>query len=385
MMFMSSARRASSLLALSVLLLAACTTPEGGPGGESLPPAAESLRGTCPDTVVVQMNWFPQAEHGGLYRLLGSGFTVDDRRKAVEGPLLDDGRDTGVRLQVRAGGPVTGFQRVSALMAADPSITLGSIATDEAVQEAATFPTTAVFAPLDKSPQMIMWSEEHHPDWRSIADIGRTGTTVVYANGASYMDYLIHSGQLKQAQVDGSYDGAPARFVAADGAIAQQGYATNEPYRYEQEIDAWRRPVGFALVHDSGYPIYPETLAVSSAEVERLSPCLKKLVPMLQRSTRAYSADPAATDEALVRMVRELNAGTEYSVERARYAGEQIRGLGLGHDGVTPTIGDFDATRVAKLIEDLKPLQEAKRRAVPTGLKPEDLVSNAFVDPAITW
>ncbi|WP_309115472.1 ABC transporter substrate-binding protein [Saccharothrix sp.] len=380
---MLAGRRLLSIIVFASAV-AGCATAEG-PGGEAPPPAAESLRGSCPDTVVVQMNWFPQAEHGGLYRMLGSGFTVDSQRKAVEGPLLDDGRDTGVRLQVRAGGPVTGFQRVSALMAADSSITLGSIATDEAVQEAGSFPTRAVFAPLDKSPQMIMWSPERHPDWRTIEDIGRTDTTVVHANGASYIDYLVHSGKLKQSQVDGSYDGSPARFVSADGAIAQQGYATNEPYRYEHEVEPWKRPVTFALVHDSGYPIYPEALAVSAAEQERLAPCLRRLVPMLQRSTVAYIKDPGPTNDALVRMVRELNAGTQYSVERARYAQEQMRSLGLSHDGVTPVVGDFDLTRVGKLVADLKPLLEAKRRAVKADLKPEDVVSNEFISSEVKW
>ncbi|WP_367128706.1 ABC transporter substrate-binding protein [Saccharothrix sp. HUAS TT1] len=377
----------SRLLSIIVVAsaAAACTTATGGPDVAAPPPAAESLAGVCPDTVVVQMNWFPQAEHGGLYRLLGAAFTVDSGRKAVEGPLLEDGRDTGVRLQVRAGGPVTGFQRVSALMAADPSITLGSVATDEAVQEAAAFPTRAVFAPLDKSPQMIMWSPERHPDWRTIEDIGRTDTAVVHANGASYVDYLVHSGRLKQSQVDGSYDGSPARFVAEDGGIAQQGYATNEPYRYEHEIEPWRRPVAFALVHDSGYPVYPEALAVGAAEQERLAPCLRRLVPVLQRSTVAYVRDPEPTNEALVRMVRELNAGTEYSVGRARYAQEQMRSLGLSHDGVTPVVGDFDLDRVAGLVDELRPLLAARRGAVPADLGAEDLVSNEFVSTEVRW
>ncbi|MEU4449046.1 ABC transporter substrate-binding protein [Actinosynnema sp. NPDC050801] len=380
---MVTGRRLLSIIVIASAVVA-CTTP-ADPGVGAPPPAAESLAGTCPDTVVVQMNWFPQAEHGGLYRLLGSGFTVDSQRKAVEGPLLEDGRDTGVRLQVRAGGPVTGFQRVSALMAADPAITLGSIATDEAVQEAGSFPTRAVFAPLDKSPQMIMWSPEHHPDWRTIEDIGRTDTPVVHANGASYVDYLVHSGKLRQSQVDGSYDGSPARFVAADGAIAQQGYATNEPYRYEHEIEPWKRPVAFALVHDSGYPIYPEALAVAATEQERLAPCLRRLVPILQRSTVAYVRDPGPTNEALVRMVRELNAGTQYSVERARYAQEQMRSLGLSHDGVTPVVGDFDLARVDRLVADLRPLTAAKRGTVPDGLGSGDVVSNEFLSSEVTW
>ncbi|MDQ3402786.1 MAG: hypothetical protein M3548_05265 [Actinomycetota bacterium] len=379
-------RRLLSILVL-VLTVTACGAPRSSDDTSAAPPVAEadSLRGLCPATVVVQMNWFPQAEHGGLYRLLGRDFQVDAAAKAVEGPLLDDGKDTGVRLRVRAGGPVTGFQRVSALMAADESITLGSIATDEAVQEAGTFPTLAVFAPLDKSPQMIMWSEQHHPDWKSIADIGRTDTSVVYSANASYMDYLVHSGTLKKSQVDGSYDGAPARFVTADGAIAQQGYATNEPYLYENEIAEWQRPVRFGLVHDSGYPIYPETLAISAAEKDRLAPCLRKLVPILQRGTVAYVADPAPTNDALVRMVTDLNAGAKYSVPRAQFATEQMSGLGLSHDGVTPTVGDFDTTRVASVMEKLGPILTEKRRPPAPGLTPERVVTNEFVDPAITW
>jgi hypothetical protein len=328
------------------------------------------------------MNWFPQGEHGGLYRLLGSGFTVDSEHKRVSGPLLADGTDTGVRLEVRSGGPVTGFQRVSALMAADPAITLGSIATDEAVQESAVRPTIAVFAPMDKSPQMIMWSPDKHPDWQRIADIGRTDATVVYANGASYMDYLVQAGTLKKSQVDGSYDGGPARFVASDGAIAQQGYATNEPFRYEHEIAAWRRPVRFELLHDSGYPIYPETLAVRATDEPQLGPCLRRLVPILQRSTVAYVRDPGATNQAIVRIVKEMRAGYDYSLDRAEFTVRQLRDLRLVDDGVTPAVGDFDMGRIGTVLDKTRPV--LTKPAAP-GLAPDRLATNAYLDPAVHW
>lgn len=361
------------LLPLVGLLLVACSAAPTGTTGTAPPaPPGQTLRGVCPDPVVVQMNWFPQAEHGGLYRLLGDGFTVDAERKRASGPLLADGKDTGVRLEVRAGGPVTGFQRVSALMATDETITLGSIATDEAIQEAATHPTVAVFAPMDKSPQMIMWSPRRYPDWRTIADIGKTDATVLYSTGASYMDFLVRNNILKASQVDDSYDGSPARFVAEEGLIAQQGYATNEPYLYEKEIAAWRQPVRFALVHDSGYPIYPETLAVRAGDKERLAHCLRRLVPILQRSTLAYFADPGPTNEAVVRMVSELNAGYTYSVERAEFAVRQLRELGITDDGTSALVGDFDVARV---------------RAVLNGAEvaPDSLVTNEFLDRSVVW
>lgn len=377
-------RRILPLLGL-VALLTACTA--GSQPDPSAPPAssAQSLHKACPQRVVVQMNWFPQAEHGGLYRLLGSGFTVDADRKRISGPLLAEGNDTGVELEIRAGGPVTGFQRVSALLATDPDITLGSIATDEAVQEASANPTLAVYAPMDKSPQMIMWSPERHPDWQDIEDIGRTDATVLYATGASYMDYLVSSGTLNQSQVDDSYDGSPARFVAEDGAIAQQGYATNEPYMYEHEIAAWARPVQFALVHDSGYPIYPEALAIRTEERQRLAPCLRRLVPILQRSTVAYLRDPAATNEAIVRMVRELNAGYTYSVERAEFATTQLRELGIANDGTSATVGDFDLARVGTVVEQLRTILADRGTPLEADVQPDQLVTNAYLDKSVRW
>lgn len=379
-------RRALPLLA-TICAVAACSATPATPPGEPTPtaPAEQTLRGVCPDVLSVQTNWFPQAEFGGMYRLLGSGFTVDAAHKRVSGPLLAEGRDTGVRLEMRAGGPVTGFQRVSALMAADESIVLGGIATDEAVQEAAAHPTLAVFAPMDKSPQMIMWSPERHPDWRSIDDIGKTATTVLYSTGASYMDYLVHSGRLKKSQVDGSYDSGPARFVAEDGAIAQQGYATNEPYLYQNEIAAWHRPVRFALVHDTGYPIYPEALAIRAGDAQKLAPCLRRLVPILQRANRAYLQDPAPTNEAIVRMVKELNAGYTYTAARADFAVKQLRELGIANDAATPTVGDLDTARVAKILDELRPILTDRGQPVAADLTPDRLVTNTYLDQTVRW
>src|SRR6266542_4395036 len=71
---------------------------------------AAALAGVCPATVVVQTNWFPQSEHGAAYRLVGPGYRIDAAHKRVTGPLVAGGHDTGVRIEVRAGGPAVGFQ-----------------------------------------------------------------------------------------------------------------------------------------------------------------------------------------------------------------------------------------------------------------------------------
>jgi hypothetical protein len=51
--------------------------------------------------------------------------------------LLDGDRETGVRVEIRAGGPVIGFRQRSEEMYRDPSILLGFVGTDKAVQRSA--------------------------------------------------------------------------------------------------------------------------------------------------------------------------------------------------------------------------------------------------------
>jgi len=50
--------------------------------------AATSLAGICPDTVVIQTDWMPEAEHGFLYNLVGDGYEMDADKAYVTGPLV---------------------------------------------------------------------------------------------------------------------------------------------------------------------------------------------------------------------------------------------------------------------------------------------------------
>ena len=39
--------------------------------------AATSLAGVCPETIVVQSNWWPEPDHGLFYELIGADGTID--------------------------------------------------------------------------------------------------------------------------------------------------------------------------------------------------------------------------------------------------------------------------------------------------------------------
>jgi len=337
----------------------------------------------CPDTVVVQSSWFPEVEHAVAYQLVGAGYRFDAGHKSLTGPLVAAGVDTGVKLQIRAGGPAIGFQKVSAQMYADPSVTLGMVNSDEVIQQSATTPVLAVMAPLDLDPQVILWDPAAHPDWNTISDIGQTDAKVLYYQGSPFMDYLLGSGILRASQVDGAYDGSPARFVASGGRIAAQGYATNEPYLYEHEVRQWHRPGRYALVNDTGYPNYANMLTIRVRDRDRLSGCLAKLVPMMQRAQVEFVRRPDPTVRLILAAVNAYRGGFFYSRALADYAVRVMVREGIVGNGGNRTLGDIDTGRISRLLRILAPILASQRKPVPPGLRVEDLVTNGYVDPTI--
>jgi hypothetical protein len=378
---------ASGALVASVAALSGCassSTATSSTASADLEIGAVDLAAAgCPANVVLQTDWNPEAEQGNLYQLIGPDAVIDAQDKAVSGPLFASGEYTGVNVEVRSGGPAIGFQTVTSQQYTDPDITLGYANTDEAVQLSDEMPTTAVFAPFEVGPQIIMWDPETYPDVETIEDLGKTDAVVRYFGGAAYMEYLMGSGILPADHVDGSYDGTPASFIAANGADAQQGFATVEPYVYENEIADWAKPVAFELIHDAGYPIYASALSVRSGELEELSPCLTELVPVIQQATVDYYADPAVTNELILAAVEEFDNGWVYTPGVAEYSVKAQVELGLVGNGSDDTVGNFDLDRVQGIIDITTPLFEEQGTPPASGLTPETIATNEFIDPSI--
>jgi hypothetical protein len=384
---MRTARLGIVLVAVVALAAAGCGG-DGDEGGSQTPAstapsdASVSLAGTCPDPVVVQTDWDPESEYGVYYHMLGANPKVDTERKRVTGPLLAGGKDTGVQLEVRTGGPSIGFEPVSSQMYKDPDITLGQVSTDEAIRFSAKQATLAVAAPMETSPFMIMWDPQAYPQFNTIADIGKTDTKVLYFEGDTYMEFLTGTKVLKKSQVDGSYDGKPGNFVAADGKVAQAGFATSEPYIYEHEVRQWNKPVKYALVSEAGYPFYPQALSIRAADKQKLAPCLEKLVPIVQRAQVDFLANPAKTNELIVDLVKQYNTGWAYSAGLAEYAIGKMREDFVGN-GPDQTLGNFDTARVQRMIDIVTPIFTAQRQPPKEGLKPDDIATSEYVDESI--
>jgi hypothetical protein len=344
---------------------------------------AVDLSADCPATVIIQTDWYPEAEHGWIYEMVGDGYTIDKDAVSVTGPLVAGGAETGVDIEIRTGGPAIGNQTVTSQMYTDDDILLGYVYTDEGIQNAGEFPTMAVMAGMEKNPQMIMWDPATYPDVETIADLGKTDAIVRYFGGAAYMEYFTQEGILPVDNTDGSYDGTPANFIAAQGKDAQQGFGSAEPYKYEFEFTDWGKPVAYQYINDAGWENYGESIAIKADKLEPNRACLEKLVPIIQQSSVDYLADPAETNEVILAAVTEFDSFWTYSPEIAEYAVQTMIDDGLLSNGPDGTIGNFDMDRVNGLIEKAIPVYTALGQAPPDGLTAEDVVTNEFIDDTI--
>ncbi|HTR96230.1 MAG TPA: hypothetical protein VMI73_31230 [Trebonia sp.] len=382
----AAACSSSSSTATSTASGTATSSSTTGSGSAGAIPAADNLKAAgCPATIVIQTDWNPEAEHGGQYELLGPDPTINAGAKEVTGELVAHGGiDTGVKVQLRAGGPAIGYQDVSSQMYKDPSITLGYVGTDEQISLSATQPTVAVLAGLQISPQIIQWSPAAHPTWKTIQDIGKTTTPVLYFQGASYMDYLLGKGILKKSQVNGSYDGTPTVFVASGGQDAVQGFATAEPYIWSHDVRTWDKPLKYELIADAGFNFYQQALAVRKSQLGPLTPCLKKLVPIMQQAIVDYMSNPEPVIKLILSLVTAYNNGWTYTQGTGDYAVATMKKLGIIGDAPDGTLGDFTASRVQQLIGILVPIYSKQGKQTLTGLKPADIVTNQFIDTSIS-
>jgi len=347
-------------------------------GGGSGYGAGLDLTSVCPDPLVVQTDWFPEPEHGGLYQVIGTDGEADAGAGTYTGPL----GETGIDLEIRAGGPFLGGQSTSAQMYADPDIFMGYVATDELIKDSGDQALVSVVSPLEKSPQILMWDPEAFPDVEGFEDIAATEAPVLYFEGAAYMDYLVGKGFVTEEQIDASYDGSPSRFVTEE--VFQQGFASNEPYKYENDIEEWSKPVEYLLIHDAGYEIYPSSLAVRPERVDEEAECLEAVVPIMQQAQVDYMAEPEPVNDFFLGYVEDMASFWTLSPEGNADAVEVLLEEELVSNGPDDVIGNFDMERIQTLIDESVPIFESVGvESIKEGVTAEDIATNEFIDDTI--
>ena len=376
-------------LAISlVVVLAACgntpssetTVPSPTDTTDETTPIVDTndLSDTCVSPIVVQTDWYPQAEHGGIYELLGSDYTVDAQRGATTGSLVFQGTDTGVDLEIRAGGPFIESPVVTELFL-DDAIMFGYVGSDVALSRYGEAPTLAVFNALTINPQVILWNASEHPGVTTIAEIANEVPAVSVFGDRPYMRYLVSEGVVPNDKVDTNYKGS---LMLATDDIAHQGFATSEPFRYAN-LESGSIETAYQLVHDAGWTSYPQNLAINKLRLETLRPCLAKLVPMMQQAQIDFVASPDRTVATILDVVEQFDTTWSQSAELANYAIATMKGLGIVGNGDSTTFGDFESPRLDDFIVRATPILREQGLTIPD-LTASDIATNEFLNPDIT-
>jgi hypothetical protein len=395
----SSAKKASTAAATTSSAAAAAgtsrntsassTAASGAPGAFAKSEFTTPLAGVCPNPIVLQVDWLPEADHGFAYELIGGGGTMS--QYTYEGPL----GSTGVNLEILSGGPGlgSGVSQPSSLYVGNlvkrVTPTLAFVSLDDAVQYSKTYPVTQVLAEYTKSPLVIIFDPAHY-SIRTLADLKAAAAkgAKIYVTSTTFSFVRWMEGQgIPSSAFIGGYSGDLEKFVGGDGQILNQGYATNEIYTLEQATTNWDKPVGSASVSDMGFPFYQSAVSVATNRLQSLAPCLSKLVPLMQRALVDYVRNPAEVNQLLA-TYNDKGLGAAFwktPVPLSNFAAQTMVKDGLvANTAGTSTVGGFDLGRVGQIVTTLVPINKALGiTSQNPNITAADVATNQFIDQTI--
>ena len=217
-----------------------------------------------PERLVFATDWLAQAEHGGFYQAVAEGIY----------------RKHGLDVTIRMGGPqLNGLQLLAAgqldVVMADALQVLSAVEQN--------VPVTAIAATFQKNPTVLI----AHPGVARIEDLKGRPIAIAAAANTTFWPWL------KQRYGFTDDQKRPYAFSVqpflADPHLAQQGFATSEPFSIEK---GGVKPVVFLLA-DHGYPPYSEALAVRRDTLGKRADALARFVRASAEGWKSYLADPA--------------------------------------------------------------------------------------------
>ena len=250
-------------------------------------------------------NWYAQAEHGGFYQALAEGMY----------------KAQGLDAEIRMGGPQVNVMQL--LLAGKADAVMGyDLQTIAAVEQG--LPVVTIGAVFQKDPAALV----AHPDVKSMEDL-RTRTLLIgQASETTFWPWLKKKYGFTDAQKR-PYAFSVQPFLA-DTKVAQQGYATSEPYSIEK---AGVKPVVFLLA-DHGYPPYAQTIVTTRAVLEKRRDALQRFLRATAEGYRSYLAHPAPGNALIRKANPEMeDALLAYGVARMKSFG-LVTGADAARNGI---------------------------------------------------
>jgi NitT/TauT family transport system substrate-binding protein len=279
----------------------------------------ESSRSSELTRVTLQLNWFPEVEHGGYYAALVHGFFVEE---GLDVQILPGGPSAPV-IQLVDGGRVdfgiTNADQV--LFAHDAGAELVSL-----------------FAPLQASPRCILVHESTGiTSLHQLRDV-----TLAVGSTAAFFRYMALKVPLENVQIV-AYAGSVAPLLD-NPRYAQQGYVFSEPFLAEQA----GAKVRTLMVSDLGYNPYTSLLVARDELIRERPGMVAKMVRASRRGWQHYLRDPDATN---IRIGKE---NPEMSAAALAYGAVQMKPLCLPPGTAPEQLGTMTLARWQELAAQMR-------------------------------
>lgn len=294
------------LLLATFLALVACAAEREAPPAEDLP------------KVQLALNWFPEAEHGGLYAAAVHGYY----------------QESGVEVEILGGGPdAPVVQRV-----ATGAVAFGIVNADDILYaRAQQIPVVALMASYQISPHCIMVHQSAGID--SISQI--KNITLALAQRPAFSHYLRWKYPFEGVTIV-PYPGNVAQFLA-DENFAQQGYVFSEPF----VAKAKGADPKALLVADTGFNPYASVLITTQERVEAEPELVGAVVRASVKGWKQYLAAPEATN-------RHINAlNPEMGMDILAYGAAESIAMILDPIAQQNGLGNMTLQRWQELLEQM--------------------------------
>jgi NitT/TauT family transport system substrate-binding protein len=223
------------------------------------------------DKLTFMTNWYAQAEHGGFYQAIAEGTY----------------RKHGLDVTVKMGGPQVNVMQL--LLAGRADVVMGyDIQTLKALEQ--NLPVVTIGAVFQSDPVALI----AHPDVKKIEQLKTRTLLIGQASETTYWPWLKAKFGFSDRQKR-PYTFSVQQFLV-DPNVAQQGYATSEPYQIEK---AGIKPTVFLLA-EYGYPPYAQTLVALQKSVQQKPDVLRRFYQATAEGWKSYLANPAPGN-ALIR------------------------------------------------------------------------------------
>jgi NitT/TauT family transport system substrate-binding protein len=293
----------------------------GGCGDRSEPAST----GPALVPVTLQLNWYPEAEHGGYYAALVAGYY----------------REAGLDVTILPGGPETPVVQQVARQAAMFGIVNADNMLFARAQQA---PVVALMAPLQTSPRCLIVHESSGiTNFEGLKDM-----TIAMSPASAFTHFLQRKLPLENVRVV-PYSGNVAQFLV-NKDYAQQGYVFSEPFVARKAGGDPR----VLLVSDLGFNPYTSLLFTSDALVAEQPELVQKMVAASIRGWQRYLESPDAANERI------HQANPEMDLDILAFGAETIRPLVLTEESKQQGLGVMTAKRWQTLAEQLIEIGQLK-------------------------